>query len=49
MDKHTIDEYEARAYIDNRKEHYIECGYDDEEAEGLAYCDLQERYDVVLD
>lgn len=49
MKKQSIDEYEARAYIDSRKEYYIEFGYDDEKAEGLAYCDLQERYNVVLD
>lgn len=49
MAKQTIDEYEAREYIDNRKEYYIECGCDDEKAEGLAYYDLQENYNVVLD
>jgi len=48
MDKQTINEYDAREYIDNRKEYYIECGYDDEKAEGLSYCDLQEKYNVML-
>ena len=48
MDKKIIDEYEARAYIDNRKEYYNECGYDDEKSEELAYCDLQEHYEIAL-
>lgn len=48
MDKQIIDEYEAREYIDNRKQYYIECGNDDEKAESLAYCDLQERYEIAL-
>ena len=42
MAKQIIDEYEARKYIDNRKEYYIErLGYDIEKAEESAYCDLQ--------
>ena len=49
MAKQIIDEYEARKYIDNRKEYYIErLGYDIEKAEELAYCDLQEKYNVIL-
>ena len=48
MDKQIIDEYEAREYIDTRKEYYNKCGYNDEKSEELAYCDLQEKYNVTL-
>ena len=48
MDKQKINEYDARDYIDNRKDYYILAGHDEEKAEQLAYCDLQENYNVIL-
>jgi hypothetical protein len=47
--KPKIGDVKARECIDNRKKHYINVGYDEAEAEGLAYCDLQENYELDLE
>ena len=33
---------QAKEFIDGKKDHYIENGYEEIEAESLAYCDLEE-------